>query len=192
MSRIIGLVILITSVGIAPALLADDSAAAAAALGAESTAYCVSTVNKDRPTPTAVIVAKVNEACALLAKEGPAAFPKFNGKGSPFIYEGTYVVVDTLNEGEVLVHALQPGMVGKKLMGLKDVKGKRFFAIMSDLAKEKGEGWVEYYWPKPGTEEVVRKISFVKKCTMANGVEVAVVSGLFSFNEADVAKLELH
>jgi len=191
MQRIIALVLLTASVGIAPTLLADDSAAAAA-LGAESTAYCVSTVNKDRPTPPDMIVAKVNEACALLAKEGPAAFPKFNGKGSPFLYEGTYVVVDTLNEGEVLVHALQPGMVGRKLMGLKDAKGKRFFAIMSDLAKANGEGWVEYYWPKPGTEEAVRKVSFVKKCTMANGVEVAVISGLYSFNEADVAKLELH
>jgi hypothetical protein len=191
MSRIVALVLLAAAAGIAPALRGDDSAAAAA-LGAESTAYCVSTVNKDRPTPPALVVAKVNEACALLAKEGPEAFPKFNGKGSPFLYEGTYIVVDTLNEGVVLVHPLQPKMVGNKLMALKDVKGKRFFAIMSDLAKEKGEGWVEYYWPKPGTEEAVRKVSFVKKCTMANGVEVAVVSGLFNFSEADVSKLELH
>ena len=172
-----------------PARAGDD---ATAALAAESETFCASTVNKAQPTAPAVIIAKVNEACALLEKEGASAFPKFSGKGSAFLYEGTYVWVHTLTEAKMLMHPIKYKMVGNSLIGLKDAKGKRFFVVMNDLAREKGEGWVEYYWPKPGTEESVRKISFIKKGKLADGTEVVVGSGLVNFSEAEVAKLELH
>jgi hypothetical protein len=191
LNKIIALVALSASVALSPRVLSQDNAAAAA-LAAESTAFCSSTINPDRPTPPSAIIAKVNEACALLAKEGPAAFPKFCGKGSPFIYEGTYIAVQDLNSGETYVHPIQHKLVGQKLKSQKDAKGKPVFVIMSDLVREKGEGWVEYYWPKPGTQEIVHKISFVKKCTMANGAEVVVISGLYHYSDDDVAKLELH
>jgi signal transduction histidine kinase len=170
--------------------VADDTAAAA--LASESEAYCASTLNKERPTPPAMVVDKVNQACALLEKEGAAAFPKFSGHGSAFLYEGTYVWVHTLAEGKMLVHPIKHKMVGNNLIGLKDTRGKRFFVTMNDLVSEKGEGWVEYYWPKPGTEDAVRKISFVKKCRLPDGTEVVVGSGLVNFSDADVAKLDLH
>lgn len=172
-----------------PAQAADE--AAAAALAKESEDYCASTINKDRPTPPDVIVAKVNEACALLEKEGAPAFPKFSGKGSAFLYEGTYVWVHRLGDSAMLMHPIKHKMVGTNLIGLKDAKGKRFFVVMNNLAKEKGEGWVEYFWPKPGSEDSVRKISFVKKGKLADGTEVIVGSGLVNFSDADVAKLAL-
>jgi hypothetical protein len=59
-------------------------------LAAESETY-VKTTAKETPTAPEAIVAKVDEACALLKKDGPAAFPKFKGKGSPFLFEGTYI-----------------------------------------------------------------------------------------------------
>lgn len=162
-----------------------------AALAAESETYCASTI-KERPTPPDVIIGKVQEACALLEKEGPAAFSKFVGKDSPFIYEGTYIWIHSLAESEMLVHPIKYKMVGNKLIGLKDTKGKRFFVVMNDLVKEKEAGWVEYFWPKPGSTDVVRKISYVKKCKMANGMEVVVGSGIYNGSEADIAKLEIH
>lgn len=169
---------------------ADD--AASAALAKESEDYSASTINKDRSTPPETIIAKVNEACALLEKEGPAAFPKFSGKGSAFLYEGTYIWIHSLAESKMLMHPIKYKMVGNEMVGLKDAKGKRFFVVMNNLVKEKGEGWVEYYWPKPGTEDSVRKISFVKKCKLSDGTEVVVGSGLVKFSDAEVAKLELH
>lgn len=165
--------------------------AAAAALAAESETFCTSTIKPD-PTPPASIIAKVNEACALLEKEGPAAFPKFSGKNSPFIYEGTYIWIHTLGDPEMVMHPIKYKMNGTKIAGMKDTKGKRLFAAMNELVREKGEGWVEYYWPKPGTQDSIHKISFVKKCKMANGTEVVVGSGLYNAGHADVAKLELH
>ncbi len=174
----------------APLAIADE--AADAALAAESEAFCNSTVKEGQPTVPASVMAKVNEACALLEKDGPAAFPKFKGKGSPFIYEGTYIWIHTLDEAEMLMHPIKHKMVGNKLIGLKDTKGKRFFVVMNNLVKEKAEGWVEYLWPKPGSDDITRKISFVKRCKMSTGVDVVVGSGLYSFNNDDVAKLELH
>jgi hypothetical protein len=185
------LLTLATLVGLIPAAspcLADE--AAAAALAAESEAYCATTI-KERPTPPDLIIAKVNEAAALLEKEGPAAFPKFSGKGSPFIYEGTYIWIHTLAEAEMLVHPIKYKMVGNKLVGLKDTNGKRFFVVMNDLAREKGEGWVEYSWPKPGSKDPIRKVSFIKKCKMSNGVEVVIGSGIYNGADADIAKLDL-
>ena len=169
---------------------ADDPAAAA--LAKESEEYCASTINKDRPTPPSVIVAKVNEACALLEKEGKDALPKFQGKGSPFIYEGTYIWIHSLNDTEMLMHPIKYKMNGTKIVGVKDTKGKRLFAAMNELVREKGEGWVEYYWPKPGTKDSIHKISFVKKCKLPDGVEVVVGSGLYNLDDPEVAKLELH
>jgi hypothetical protein len=173
-----------------PVFAADD--AAAAALAKESETYCASTVNKERPTPPATVIAKVNEACALLEKEGPAAYPKFSGHGSAFIYEGTYTTVHTLADHVCLVHPIKYKMVGQSVMSFKDAKGKRFYMAEDALAVQKGEGWVEYYWPKPGTQDSTRKITFIKKCKMADGVEVVVCSGFYSFDEAEIAKLEIH
>lgn len=159
-------------------------------LAAESEAYTQSTA-KQAPTKPAAIVAKVSEACALLSKEGPAAFPKFKGKGSPFLYEGTYIWIHALADGTMLMHPIKYKMEGKNLIGLKDEKGKRFFVTMNNLVAEKGEGWVDYLWPVPGTTNVTRKISFVKKCTMADGTDVVIGSGIYNGDEAEIAKLDI-
>lgn len=183
-------IVLTFSLGTTGRLTAADTTAAA--LAAESEAYCSSTINNDRPTPPSVVVQKVKEACALLEKEGPAAFPKFSGKNSPFIYEGTYICIHALHNLEMLVHPIKYKIVGTRLASLKDVKGKRLFVVMNDLVRERGESWVEYFWPKPGTNDYVRKISYVRRCRMANGVEVVVGSGMYKFSEEAVAELDLH
>ena len=101
------------------------------------------------------------------------------------------MVVQSL-DGVMLMHPTQPKLVGNKSVSLKDVNGKLYAAVMLNVVREKGEGWVGYHYRKPGTQEFVRKISFCKKCVMANGVEVCVRSGLYNFSEEDVAKLEIN
>ncbi len=162
-----------------------------AALAKESEAYCKATA-MDRPTPPDIIIAKVSEACALLQAEGTAAFPKFKGKGSNFLYEGTYVWIHNLEEAKMLMHPIKNKMEGNNYASLKDKNGKRFFVIMNKMARENGSAWIEYYWPQPGTNEIIRKISYVKKCMTADGIEVVVGSGLYNYSEADIAKLKIY
>ncbi|MBS1131862.1 MAG: chemotaxis sensory transducer [Proteobacteria bacterium] len=61
----------------------------------------------------------------------------------------------------MIMHPIKPDMDGKKLDQLKDKNGKLFFAEMSRIVKSQGSGFVDYLWPKPGSEEGVPKISFV-------------------------------
>jgi signal transduction histidine kinase len=159
-------------------------------LAAESEAFVKTTVSAT-PTKPEAIVAKVDEACALLAKEGPAAFPKFKGKGSAFLFEGTYIWIHTLKETKMLMHPIKFKMEGNELIGLKDEKGKRFFVAMNNVVNESGAGWVEYFWPVPGTKDIVRKVSYVKKCTMSDGTEVVVGCGIYNGDEAAMAKLTI-
>lgn len=161
------------------------------ALAQESEAYVKSTA-KETPTQPETIVTRVEEAAKLLAAEGAAAFPKFKGKGSRFLYEGTYIWIHTLDSAEMLVHPIKHKMEGKKLIGLKDKKGKRFFTVMNNLVKEHGEAWVEYYWPKPGTKDLVRKVSYVKRATLPDGREVVIGSGIYNGDPAAMEKLTIH
>jgi methyl-accepting chemotaxis protein len=63
---------------------------------------------------------------------------------------------------KMLMHPIKPEMNGKDLSEDKDTTGKKMFVEMAAVAKEKGEGEVEYMWPKPGETKPVDKISYVK------------------------------
>ncbi len=65
-------------------------------------------------------------------------------------------------EPKMIMHPFKPGLNGKSLKENKDPNGKYLFVEMVKVAKEKGEGFVNYQWPKPGFSEPVDKISFVK------------------------------
>ncbi len=159
-------------------------------LAAESEAFCTST-RKEGTTPPSLIVSKVEEGCRLLQKEGTAAFDKFKGTGSPFIFQGTYIWIHSQKNTTMLMHPIKFKMEGKRLIGLKDKKGKRFFSVMNKLVKENGAGWVEYLWPKPGTKDIVRKISYVKGCMSADGVAMILGCGIYNADAADLSKLDI-
>ena len=62
----------------------------------------------------------------------------------------------------MLMHPIKPELDGKKLDQLKDKNGKTFFQDMTRVVKSQGAGFVDYLWPKPGSEEGVPKISYVQ------------------------------
>ena len=62
----------------------------------------------------------------------------------------------------MIVHPIKPEMNGKDLVDFKDKGGKQIFKEFSVVAKNNGEGFVDYVWPKPGFEAPQLKVSFVK------------------------------
>lgn len=62
----------------------------------------------------------------------------------------------------MVMHPLSPELEGKNLSDNRDPEGKALFVEMAEVAKSKGEGYVEYRWAKPGFSEPVPKLSFVK------------------------------
>ncbi len=65
-------------------------------------------------------------------------------------------------EPRMVMHPIKTEMDGKALTDEKDPNGKRIFMEMVSLAKEKGEGVIDYMWPKEGASKPVPKVSYVK------------------------------
>lgn len=62
----------------------------------------------------------------------------------------------------LIMHPMKPELQGKNLDKSEDPNGKRLFREMVDIVESDGEGYVDYLWPKPGHDDPVEKVSFVK------------------------------
>ncbi|MDR3629970.1 MAG: bacteriohemerythrin [Desulfocapsaceae bacterium] len=62
----------------------------------------------------------------------------------------------------MIMHPIKPALDGKNLSDFKDPKGKFLFNEFAAVCRDKGEGTVSYLWPKPGYDEPVQKLSYVK------------------------------
>jgi len=63
---------------------------------------------------------------------------------------------------KMVMHPIKPALEGKDLSNLKDPDGKKLFVEFVNTVKESGSGMVPYLWPKPGSDDPVQKISYVK------------------------------
>jgi methyl-accepting chemotaxis protein len=61
----------------------------------------------------------------------------------------------------MVMHPFRPDLDGKDLSDNKDPAGKRLFVAFVDVVKQKGAGFVDYQWPKPGHDQPVEKLSYV-------------------------------
>jgi methyl-accepting chemotaxis protein len=62
----------------------------------------------------------------------------------------------------MVMHPAKPELNGKDLSGMADPNGKHLFVEFVATVKRDGAGFVDYMWPKPGSEDPVAKISYVK------------------------------
>ena len=63
---------------------------------------------------------------------------------------------------KMVMHPIKPELDGKELGEMKDPNGNRLFVGFVDVVKSQGAGFYSYLWPKPGFEQPVSKISYVK------------------------------
>jgi hypothetical protein len=171
------------TIALSGALAADASDLEA--LAKESKAKCTATA-KDKATPE-IIIAKVKEGCAVLAKGGDAALNQFRGKVSPFIFRCTYILIYD-GDGVMVLQPIKYKLIGKPLGDLRDSKGKAFMVDIMTLTKAGKAGWVDYWWPKPGEKEPSYKVSYVESVTK-DGKMYVVACGTNDITEADGAKL---
>jgi methyl-accepting chemotaxis protein len=62
----------------------------------------------------------------------------------------------------MVMHPMKPELNGKELGGMTDPNGKHLFVEFVETVKSSGAGFVDYMWPKPGSEAPVAKISYVQ------------------------------
>jgi methyl-accepting chemotaxis protein len=71
-----------------------------------------------------------------------------------------FFILDTA--GKMVMHPIKPSMNDTDQTDFRDPKGKALFQEMIKAAKENGQGFVDYLWPKPGENDPVGKLSYVQ------------------------------
>ena len=61
----------------------------------------------------------------------------------------------------VLMHPIATQLVGKDMSDVKDPTGKLFSIELRDMSRKKGGGFVDYLWPKPGSDKPQPKLSYI-------------------------------
>ena len=118
------------------------------------------------------------KAVALAQEKGAEEMiTKVADPGGPFIWKDTYLYVINLDSKFVVAHPIRPNLINRDMSGLKDINGKMFFVEMFNIALDKGEGWLDYMWPKPGEKMPSSKSTYVLRVP---GQPYAVMSGIYN------------
>ncbi|MDM5179280.1 methyl-accepting chemotaxis protein [Massilia sp. DJPM01] len=62
----------------------------------------------------------------------------------------------------VLMHPIKPALDNTNVSANTDPTGKHLFVEFADIVKASGAGFSFYMWPKPGSDDPVQKVSYVK------------------------------
>ena len=65
-------------------------------------------------------------------------------------------------------------------MKMKDANGKLIIQAFIDALKNQDSAWVEYMWPKPGSDKPAKKMSYIRKVKMPKGGTVIVGAGIYA------------
>jgi len=107
-------------------------------------------------------VQKTHEAAAMINAKGLEEAMKLIGdpKG-PFVWKDSYVFLMDL-QGKMLAHPMQPELTRHEHVLLQtDAADKAIFVHFVNIAKDPGQGWVDYMWPKPGKKSPSKKVTYI-------------------------------
>jgi len=62
----------------------------------------------------------------------------------------------------MVMHPIKPALDGQDLSKIADPNGKLIFVEFVKKVKNSGAGYVDYMWPKVGSEQPVEKVSYIK------------------------------
>lgn len=114
--------------------------------------------------------AMAEQAAAHVKKAGPdQAFKDFTTDKANWTKKDMYVFALDM-KGLTVAHGANEKLVGKSMMELKDQNGKLFVKELTDVAKAKGSGWVEYDWAHPQTKKVDGKVTYALKLSNFDGL----------------------
>jgi signal transduction histidine kinase len=87
------------------------------------------------------------------------AFAAFADPDGEFRDRDLYVFCIDM-DGVLIEQPIKPELVGRNMYNFNKY-GDLLFQDMINLVKKSDEGWVDYRWPYPGTDEVRAKTSYV-------------------------------
>jgi len=103
-------------------------------------------------------------AADMIVLDKDAALAEIAKPDGKFVWKDSYVFAMNL-KGKMLAHPMMPGLMKMdSLLGASDKnpsEPKMLFAEFVVMAGTKGEGWVEYMWPKPGESKPSKKETYI-------------------------------
>lgn len=118
-------------------------------------------------------------AAEMILQDKDAAIAEISNKEGKFVWKDSYVFVMDL-KGKMLAHPMMPGLMKmKSLLSTPDknpTEPKMLFVEFVVMAGTKGEGWVDYMWPKPGTTEASIKETYVYRVP---GTSMFTAAGIY-------------
>lgn len=123
------------------------------------------------------VVAKCEAAAKMIQEKGIEEASKAIGdKGGEFVWKDTYVFLMDL-DGKMIAHPIKPELTEKdNLLQVADTDGKPLFVEFVQVAGSPGKGWVDYMWPKPGSEQPAAKSSYILR---VEGTPYFVGAGIY-------------
>jgi hypothetical protein len=119
----------------------------------------------------------VEDAINLITLKGEGAYSEFRQSGTKWFQGDTYVFV-WRTDGLRIVYPPDAGGEGQNMTTLVDATGKPIGKLFIDVAlSEKGEGWIDYMWPKPQETEPSLKQTYIKG--IQSGQEMLLVGSGF-------------
>ncbi len=87
----------------------------------------------------------------------------------------------------IVMHPIRADLVGKDLSQFTDKNGKRIFSEFARVVGAQGSGYVDYVWPKPGSDTPIPKLSYVTGTpqwgwVIGSGIYVDDVEAIFRAN----------
>ena len=126
----------------------------------------------------AFIVDMVNDAAAMLQKQGRQGYGLLRDRHGDYYFKETYVFVTSFKGLEVVNPAF-PMLEGRSVINTVDAKGKAFVRVYIKTLQEQDTAWVTYQWPKPGETMPAQKEVYVKK-VIIDGEPFVVGSGVYT------------
>jgi methyl-accepting chemotaxis protein len=80
-----------------------------------------------------------------------------------FVERDLYLMVLNVDTYKFVAHGLNPRTLGADIKNSKNMDNKYYLRELVDLAKHQGQGWCEYRWNHPVTNEVLTKATFVQR-----------------------------
>lgn len=132
---------------------------------------------------TKQLVFLVEDAARLIEKQGTAAFQAFAARGSRWHDKWHQLFIYELN-GVCLFHPALPELIGRHLVGLKDLNGKPVGRWINEIGlrpEPQASGWVFYLWEARHDLAPTWKLSYICKAVGPDGKVYLVGSGRHNF-----------
>lgn len=125
----------------------------------------------DHTATVAECIEMAKQAAAMIAEDTDAALAEISKRDGKFVWKDSYVFAMNL-QGKMLAHPQMPGLMKMDNLLLTPDKNaenpKMLFVEFVVMASTKGEGWVEYMWPKPGSTTPSLKETYIYRVPDTN------------------------